>query len=182
VRFTDWPVGLSRDLLGQSKIDLPIRVSFDGYLFKRLRYTANDGRNGQREAPMLIGHSLVLFRTGGEGGEGIAWSNALVLGIAAALGALILGAVGLTYWFRRADNNVRIRILAAQSPEFVPPPPDAVPVASAVAPSAQKPAHPIQRHTLPSRITFPTERGEGGSERKESDSSKDKPPEDATGA
>jgi hypothetical protein len=184
VRFTEWPAGLSRKLLGQPKIDLPIRVSFDGYLFKKFSYVANDGRNSEREAPMLLGHSPVLLADEGPGGQAT-YGSALIIGIVVGLALLILGSVGLTYWYRRIDNKIRRRILAAQSPEFIPPPPDAVPVAVA---SAQpvKTAAPTQakRHTFPSRITFPMERGGGCSERGEGDSSsKDRPAtDDPTGA
>jgi hypothetical protein len=182
VLFTEWPKGLPRELLGQATIDAPIRVSVDGFFFKNFRYAANDGRNGQRDAPLLIGHSLVVLTADtADGGRGGA-SRWLVFGFAGVLAVLILGSVGVTYWYRRTDSRIRRRILAAQSQEWVPPPPDAVPVAAPVGGApVRMSTNGADRRPFPPRITtFPTGRGDRGAGGE--DGGQDKPPEESAGA
>jgi hypothetical protein len=184
VIFTEWPADLPRDLLGKESIPGDYKVAMDGYFVKKYRYPArmNSGRGTDRDAPLLIGHSLIYVgRTTAGTGESSAWLNNLVYGIVGVFGSLLAAVVGLTWWFRRTDQRVRRQILAIHSQEFVLPPPDALPVAPPVAPPAQRAA--AAGRPLTPRITFPAGKahrfieppssGEGGKR-----GSADKPPPD----
>ena len=59
VLFTEWPADLPRSLLGKPRIKGDYLVGIDGYFFKKFRYQANDGKNTQRDAPLVIGHALL---------------------------------------------------------------------------------------------------------------------------
>jgi hypothetical protein len=185
VVFTEWPADLPRSLLGERiKGDYTVRV--DGYFFKKFRYTAADGKNTQRDAPLLIAHSLVVVGRAPSADETsdhwLGWLSTLIVAL---FGGVLATVVGLTWWFRRTDNRIRQRILS-KSPEFVLPPPDALPVAPPVVPPA-KPVNGPTRSTLPPpRITFPGGQGprvgeppsspEGGTR-----GSPDKPPDEGAG-
>jgi hypothetical protein len=131
VLFTEWPAGLDRDLLGVGKIDRVIKVGIDGYFFKRYRYNANDPRGRERDAPLVMGHGLLLL-TPAAADPSAGFPIKLVMGIFGTIfGGVILGVIGLTFWYRRADGRVRRRILA-RMPEFVLPTPEAPPLAAPV--------------------------------------------------
>jgi hypothetical protein len=162
VVFSELPKGLSP----AEKMEVP--VAFDGYFFKRYRYKALDsGHNQAREAPLLIGRTIILT------GPAIVTSNdsptwwaspMLIL-----LFGLIFASVGLaavlTWWFRRADQRVRARVAGAMAvslPEMldVYDEPPASPVASdGEAPNHRStdqtpnPAHPLS----PPRFTLDRE-------------------------
>ena len=114
-------------------------MAVDGYFFKKFRYKANDRRGTEREAPLVIGHSLVLLSKPepADPGARAGWIYLLVYLFAGVVVALVLGVVGLTYWFRRSDEKVRRRLLS-RLPEFALPPPDAPPVAPPVVAPVQR--------------------------------------------
>jgi hypothetical protein len=168
VVFTEWPDALPRDLLGAAKIDRPVQVAIDGYFFKKFRYKSNDRRGNERDAPLVIGHGLVVLSASGgdRSPESVAWLKTMLWVFAGVVLALILGVVGLTYWYRRADSRVRRRILA-RMPEFALPPPDAPPVAAPVAPLARPVRGGERPVPAPHRIRHSGgggDRGEGRSE------------------
>jgi hypothetical protein len=185
--FTEWPADLPRDLLGEPKIGQVIKVSINGYFFKKFRYKANDRHSTQREAPLVIGHGLVVLSMDANGRSGAAiWMSTFVWVFAGILGALVAGVVALTFWYRRSDDRVRRRILA-RMPEFALPPPDVpAPVAAPVAsPVGQRRLDPAP-HTSAPRFSFPTGSGERGSPRSGdeggSPSKKEHPPDEGAGA
>lgn len=125
VVFTELPPGL------KPAESLDRRVAFDGYLFKRWRYKSvrTEGTNEWQQAPLLIGHTLVLAETAAAPAEG--WTSPLLPLFLLGLFALVLAvALGLVWWFRRSDRRVRARVAALAAPAFVEP---AVPVATPVA-------------------------------------------------
>jgi hypothetical protein len=118
--FTDLPPGI------QVSEDTWYPVAFDGYFFKKYRYSAGDTKPGQaREVPLLIGRAPVLTESAAaEPAAPWTWSHSMLVALLVlVVGTLALG-FGLHWWFRRGDNRVRRRL--AQAPrEFVPPPPEA---------------------------------------------------------
>jgi hypothetical protein len=108
---------------GKKKLkDKTVRVSADGYFYKKFRYKAIDSKaNTARDAPVFIGHSLVYTPGSGETPEPDNWGHgimALFLGI---VGFAVVVVIGLTWWFRHSDRQVRGRVLAARDAGFVPP-------------------------------------------------------------
>jgi hypothetical protein len=151
--FTTWPKGLSTDLLGQPTIKEPIRVALDGYFFKTYPY--KDRRGRERTTALVIGHGLVVISNPPPTRSSTLWINMLLGAFVTMVAGLIVGVIGLTYWYRRNDNRMRKRLLA-RMPEFVLPPPDTPPVAPPVAPAVK----PVNGHNAPAiahrpRITFP---------------------------
>ncbi len=126
VVFTDLPPGLEVD----SKRKYNIEVGFDGYFYKRYRYTAFDTKkaNEFRDAPLLIGHTL----TGKFGSNGPAeeeetpdnWGHNIIWFFLSVVGGAVVFVIAVTCWFRYHDRRVRQRILATRHAGFVPPPPD----------------------------------------------------------
>jgi hypothetical protein len=119
--FTELPEGLSVT----EKTE--VAVAFDGYFFKRYRYKAADsGPNQAREAPLLIGRTLVLKGpvAATPATESSAGGPSLMVGF---LGLVVLTvgfAVGITWWFRRGDKHAYHRLAGALARDFQPPPPD----------------------------------------------------------
>jgi hypothetical protein len=122
--FTELPEGLSVT----EKTEVP--VAFDGYFFKRYRYKAADsGLNQAREAPLLIGRTLVLKgpvaatpeTDGGAGGP------SLLVGFLGLVVLTVAFAVGITWWFRHDERRVQSRLADALAREFQPPPADDAP-------------------------------------------------------
>jgi hypothetical protein len=179
--FTEWPAGLPRDLLGKGKINDTYVVRMDGYFYKKFGYQSNDGGQTHRQAPLVIGHALLYDAGPAESSpSGGGWVGAIATGILAVFGAFVCAVVAVTWWFRRGDNTIRRRLRDACGPEFVLPPPDAMPVATAVAPPVKRP-NGSDRTTLPSRITFiggSGDRGDGGGNRGPTE----KPPDEGAGA
>jgi hypothetical protein len=107
VVFTELPAGV------RVAEECDQRVTFDGYFFKRYRYYAGDG---WREAPLLIGHTVVPRPAppppSGESDLLLSHSlNAFLLCLA---GTGVLAA-GLVWWYKRGDTRVR-SLLARTSP------------------------------------------------------------------
>jgi hypothetical protein len=92
------------------------RVSFDGFFFKRYRYKSGDG---VRDAPLLIGRIIEAKNTPEEAEESV-WSfNRLGLpSFLALLAGSILLCVGLAWWFRRGDQQVRRRLETLRAAPF----------------------------------------------------------------
>jgi hypothetical protein len=177
VIFTEWPAELPRSLLGQKKIANPPKVTADGYFFKKYTYAA-DGPTRQREAPLLIGHTI---RYVGVPPGDRTWGDMLafiVVVLLSVVAFVIATVVGLSWWYRRNDAKLRKRLLAARSPEFIMPPPDAVTAAPVAVPVHGRDAPPPRFHFPPGL----GERGSGesGPPGKGGDrGSTDDPPEDA---
>jgi hypothetical protein len=147
VVFTELPPGLAP----RDKFEPAVPVSFAGYFFKKFRYQAPDKK--WRDAPLLIGHTLVLRAGAGNNGPAAAhdnWSEHLGVIFLYVVAATVCAVAALTWWFRRSDARVHRRLLAARgAQEFVPPPAD-VPLARPVEPSAddraaERPARPPGR-------------------------------------
>jgi hypothetical protein len=178
VIFTEWPKNLPQSLLGQ-KIDQDIEAKFSGYFYKKYRYKSADPRgNGLREVPMLIGHTLEVAPLEVHPQIDSAWAHTLFyILVGVAFGTVGLVAI-LTWWFRRSDDQHRDRIRAARRGEFVPPPPDATPVASAV--SSRR-----GRVTIPQRNNLPPGKGDRSGERPDPGGTEGKTsgdPDEAAGA
>ncbi len=100
---------------------MDIRVAFDGFFFKRYRYAAQSGK--VRDCLLLIGHSPVTKSVP------IAASSyhlpaMVILGLAGLIAVIAGMIVGLAWWYRRSDDEVRQRLLA-NNQTFVHPPEDA---------------------------------------------------------
>jgi hypothetical protein len=121
VAFTDLPSGLKVD--NERKYNEP--VTFDGYFYKRYRYKAADSKkpNEFRDAPMLIGHTLIgRFGSGaGESKESENWGQNLIWVFLSVVGGAAVGVTVLTCWFRYHDQRVRHRLRASRNTDFVPP-------------------------------------------------------------
>ncbi|MFO0881459.1 MAG: hypothetical protein U0840_29515 [Gemmataceae bacterium] len=180
--FSEWPENLSRDVLGEAKIDGVIRVAMDGYFFKKYRYKANDRHGTKRDAPLVVGHGLIVLS---QNAPGTNYSTVpvqmLITIFTVSVLGLIGGVIGLTYWYRRSDRRVRQRIMA-RMPEFHLPPPDVPPVAVPVAP----PARPVELPApITARINLPPGSGDrgGGSSGEGRSGNKDRgPPDEGAGA
>jgi hypothetical protein len=159
--FTEWPAGLSPSVLGKEKLDGTIRVRYAGYFLKSLAYPTKDRGQPEKFAPLIVGNTLQIptSRGAGEKEDLTAWLRPIVYAVPAAFAGLIFLVVGLTYWLRKTDHALQKRILAARASEWVPPPPDAVPVAAPLAPPA--PARPVSRAGYPRRPTLPARGGLG---------------------
>src|SRR5439155_16290416 len=114
VIFTDLPAGLEPG----DKLD--VRLSFDGYFFKRDRYKAADT---WRDAPLLIGHTIVVKQAPvkADAEEGGFFSGFMAVTFLALLGCVFFLAFALTIWYRRSDRLVQKRVTNAQASTFVEP-------------------------------------------------------------
>jgi hypothetical protein len=114
VNFTDLPAGLEPG----DKLD--VRVSFDGYFFKRYRYKAADT---WRDAPLLIGHTIIVNQkpVQSEAEEGGFFSGFMAVTFLVILGCVFFLALALTMWYRRSDRLVQTRVSNAQASTFVEP-------------------------------------------------------------
>lgn len=94
-------------------------VSFHGYFFKKYRYkTAELDKNKRqvwRDAPLLIGHSLVLPPSGPS-----ATAEMMPI-ILFTIGGTIVLAVFLAWWFRRGDRAVQSRLANTRNTSFIEP-------------------------------------------------------------
>jgi hypothetical protein len=182
VVFTEWPAGLSRSLLGQRKTDR-IRVQVAGYFFKLITYDTKDKNQPEKVAPLLIAHTLTLPGARmDETAGGAAWLRPIIYLVPCLLLGMIVLVVGITYYLRRQDQKLRDHLRRVRDKEFVPPPPDEVPVALPVAAPIRSgqvtKAAPTARFNLPGRSDPPSD----GSIREGSSESGGKPPDDQTGA
>lgn len=183
VLFSEWPADLPRKLLGQNKIPGVIKVALDGYFFKKYRYKANDRYGSERDAPLVIGHGLLVLSTNAPPTNYSTVPITILLYVfAGTLFALIGGVIGLTYWYRRSDNRVRRRILA-RMPEFALPPPDAPPMAAPVATPVRSLGTPV---AIPQRRNLPAGYGDRGDsspgDRGGLPGKKEHPPDEGAGA
>jgi len=183
VVFTEWPAGLPRSHLGAGKLKEGVRVQVAGYFFKLFAYGTGDRNQPQKKAPLLVAHTITpVGKPRAPFAETTAWVKPIIYIIPTMLAALIFLAVGLTYYFRRQDQLLRDRLRLARNAEFVPPPPDVVPVAAPVA--AVPVAQPATRgYTL--RPPSPGRHGRQGDDPKSDEGSSEsggKPPDDPTGA
>ena len=112
--FTDLPAGL------EPGDKLHVRVSFDGYYFKRYRYKAADN---WRDAPLLIGHTIIVKQlpAKADAEEGGWFSSFMAVIFMVLLGCVFFLAFALTMWYRRSDRQVQQRISNAQFSSFVEP-------------------------------------------------------------
>jgi hypothetical protein len=116
VVFTEPPAGIALN----QRINQP--VSFDGYFYMKRRYKAEDSKkpNEYREAPLLIGHSLVVPPAESAGTETTtAWPKGMLWSFLGLAGAVMLFVFGLGYWFRYHDARVRRRVTATK--QFIDP-------------------------------------------------------------
>jgi hypothetical protein len=114
VIFTDLPAGLEPG----DKLD--VRVSFDGYFFKRYRYKAADT---WRDAPLLIGHTIIVNQkpAKSDADEGGFFSGFMAITFLILLGCVFFLALALTMWYRRSDRLVQTRVSNAQASGFIEP-------------------------------------------------------------
>jgi hypothetical protein len=133
--FTELPEGLSI----AEKMDQP--VTFDGYFFKKYRYQAADGKAEGREAPLLIGNTPVLTAApvAAAAPADTGWSTSLLIGFMALVLVSVGLLLGLIWWFRRGDRQVRSRIARATAPTFAEPVPSALPVEGPATPAGTEP-------------------------------------------
>jgi hypothetical protein len=119
VVFTDLPPGMKTG----EKVEY--QVSFDGYLFKRYRYKAADNlkANEWREAPLLIGRTLVWKAPPAAAAES-GWAEQLLPAFVGLILLTVATVVGLSWWMRRGDRQVRSRLAGARAPTFVEPAPE----------------------------------------------------------
>jgi hypothetical protein len=90
-------------------------VAFDGYFFKRYRYKAGDGL---RDAPLLIGRTFVERSYPLTPESTGAFTGALLPLFLALLVGTALLVIGLGWWFRRGDRQVRARLSSARETFF----------------------------------------------------------------
>jgi hypothetical protein len=94
-----------------------IRVSFDGYFFKKWRYQAGDGT---REVPVLIGHTVVVDHLAVAGKDsGLSFSTTLLAIFLGLLLFTVVLTVGLHWIYRRGDRRVRTRLEDARPAAFL---------------------------------------------------------------
>jgi len=166
VVFTDWPDALPRSLLGKQKVEEHITVEFAGYFYKKYRYKAADSKTTTaREAPLLMGHSLRVVTLGAPADDPGAtqWTFGLLYLVVGLFIATVGLVAGLTFYFRRADEKLRQRLLANRAGELVLPPPDALPVSMPPPGARHLPAAQDRSARPPTypRTIFPT--GDSGS-------------------
>ena len=179
VVFTNWPDNLPLSYLGQAKIKEIVRVRTAGYFVKTYKYKASDGRNTERELPLVVTHTLAYEKppevVTDRRDRVYLWMYLFMGG----LGALVVGVLGVTFWYRRNDLSTRRRLMA-HAPEFVLPPPDAPPSSPPMA-MPVRPNSGIDRSVpMKPRITFPSS-GKGDGERGEKPK-EDQPPDEGAGA
>jgi hypothetical protein len=98
-------------------------VQFDGYFFKRYRYGSVDSKPGYaRETPLFIGRSLnVVKKPSALATTAESWPVSLPVIFLGAVLLMFVLALGLHWWYRRADKEVRRRLEKARTPSFFEP-------------------------------------------------------------
>jgi hypothetical protein len=108
------------DITLNQRINQP--VTFDGYFYMKRRYKAEDSKkpNEYREAPLLIGHSLIVSPVESAAADtSTAWPKGMLWSFLGLAAGVMLFVVGLGYWFRWNDARVRRRVTATK--QFVDP-------------------------------------------------------------
>jgi hypothetical protein len=122
VVFTELPPGLKSD----EAIDRP--AVFSGYFFKKYRYTANETATTKKDrlAPLLIGRTIEVTPPPAAADDAaLAWTGYMGPLFLIVLAGTGVGLFALAFWFRRSDQRVRARVLAARHGELhLPPPPE----------------------------------------------------------
>jgi hypothetical protein len=118
VVFSKLPEGL------QPGDSMNVRVGFNGYFFKRYRYTSSkvdkDKNPEALEVPLLIGATLTpLDRPGA--GEGESFTTGFLYSFLGVVAATIGIAVFLGLYFRKGDRAVQSRVSAARYSTFIEP-------------------------------------------------------------
>lgn len=183
VVFTEWPAALPRSLLGKGKLKEGVRVQVAGYFFKQFGYGTLDKNQPQKKAPLLVAHTITVPAPKAKPDVfTAAWVKPILYIVPGMLVALIFTVIGLTYYFRRQDQLLRDRLRLVRQTEFVPPPPDALPLAAPVESVPLARPH-LQGFTL--RRNSPGREGRLGDGSNLDDGSSEsggKPPDDQTGA
>jgi hypothetical protein len=118
VRFTEFPSGWTLD---DKYEDSP--VEFAGYFYKLYRYESAAPKKPLMDTPMLIGHTIRISNPPDHGSE-FGWLRQLIPIFIGLLCVVIASILGMTLWYRYADEKVRRRISQVRHQEFVPPPED----------------------------------------------------------
>jgi hypothetical protein len=105
VLFTDLPKHVP---VGE---DLDYPVTFDGYFFKKYRYTA---QKDDRYTALLIGRTLAVATPGAGRSLAGRFSTAFVAGMTALVAGMIFLLVALSWWFRRGDRRLQSRLARKQ--------------------------------------------------------------------
>ena len=89
-------------------------VRFDGWFFKKMWFESGErnskGGNEWKPAALLLGRTFERRPPPDDDSGGLTFANTLVPGVIA-LAVLILSlAIGLTWWFHRADRRVRTQV------------------------------------------------------------------------
>lgn len=85
------------------------RVAFDAYYFKHYHYESDEkkpeGKGNQwKMAPMFLGRSFEVLPNAD---EGPVFTGSMLAGVLGGLATIVLIAVGLGWWFRRGDREVK---------------------------------------------------------------------------
>jgi hypothetical protein len=105
------------------------QVAFAGYFYKKLRYEAADSGPGKRrDAPMLIGHSVILRpNPPADAITDSAWVGDMLPLFVGGVALTAGGIAALAWYFRRSDHKVRQRLVAVRNDGFVLPAPGEAP-------------------------------------------------------
>jgi hypothetical protein len=96
------------------------RVAFDGYFLKRYRYKSQG--EVVRDAPLLIGHSLLDVPPSVTASSS-PWllSDAFLPALLTILGATVAVVLGLSWWYMRGDRRVRMQLDKARQVAWIEP-------------------------------------------------------------
>jgi hypothetical protein len=94
------------------------RVAFDGYLIYLYRYRSARDRDPDLDTPLLIGPTVRLEAEPPTADRPLA-SPALIIGFISFVAAVVLLVVGLSWWFRRGDRQVRDHLTRMQAQRTV---------------------------------------------------------------
>ncbi len=105
VLFTELPPDIK---IGE---DVDYNVIFDGYFFKKYRYTA---AKDDRYTPLLIGRTIRLEKKPAAPTQRAVFDHGFIVTLTALIGGTIFLAVGLSWWFRRGDRRLHRRLAASR--------------------------------------------------------------------
>jgi hypothetical protein len=101
VHFLELPPGI------QTGENIAYPIAFDGYFFKKLRYSA---AKEDRYTSLFIARTINRKRMASESAS---FSNIFVIAFCIVIGGTVLVVVGLTWWFSRGDRRLRSRLTEA---------------------------------------------------------------------